>query len=145
MKRSPLKRGKALASRRRRAPLYDQDREAMLEWRRGRHVCHLCTRSQANGVLVDCHHVIPQRVIRRWVETRIHEGRDPVDDRPLLLRRLLWDRRNRMPLCRPHHDAVETRALVLTRDRVPGETWEFARELGLEWWLERFTDEETAA
>ena len=137
MKRSPLK-------RRRKAPLYDPDKEAMREWKRGVHVCALCTRSQENGVTVDCHHIVPQRVLRRWVDGKIHEGVYEAAERPLLLRRLLWDRRNRLPLCRPDHDAVESRKRVLTRDEVPAGAWEFAAELGLTWWLTRFTTEEAA-
>lgn len=104
-------------------------------------VCALCGEPQELGArAVDAHHVIPQRRIRSWVDEQVHDGAIKAADRPSTLRRLLSDPRNRIPLCRPCHDGVERRKIALSGDLIP-DAWSFAREIGMEWWLERFTEQ----
>jgi hypothetical protein len=117
MKRSELRRG-----RRRKAT----DRERSEAW--ARHAqskpCALC-----GSRLVQGHHVITQQELRRIARSK---GLD-VD-------RLLWDRRNCLALCQRHHDAHHSWSHRLTLDLVLAKcpkVAQFARELDLEWWLER--------
>lgn len=74
-----------------------------------------------SGGIFDAHHVIPQRVLKR--ELAMHD-RVPA----------LSDERNGVLLGRWHHSMAEARMRDLL---VPGSVWEFARDYGLEWFLER--------
>ena len=71
--------------------------------------------------LVDVHHIVPQRVIRREVE-------------PAFVIQALRDPRNGVPLRRWHHTMVEA---AMTRIALPDEAWAFAADFELVWYLER--------
>lgn len=81
----------------------------------------------------DPHHVLPQRVIRRYVRSL----RLPVEDAKRLLRSLLWDPRNGICLDRRCHDKHESGFRPVPRELIPAKAFQFARELGLDWWLEK--------
>lgn len=112
MKRTPLRRGRP---RRRTAG----ERAASAAWgTRGR--CEIPYDHECDG-RVENHHVIDQEKLR-------DVGRED----------LLWDPRNRLRVDnrthRRHTNAVER----IRRDALRPEHLEFAAELGLEWWIERF-------
>jgi hypothetical protein len=78
---------------------------------------------------LQAHHVTPQEKIREYART-LGAGR-------LVLRRLLWDKRNGLPLCRRCHD-LHTRAVTrVPLKLVPAGAVDFARELELDYLLER--------
>lgn len=135
MKRSPLRRGSLKRGRFRR--LYDPNEEARALYKKGMPlICAMCGATPKVGVPVDAHHVIPQRLIRRYVGGLGLDEADTI----LLLRRLLWDKRNRLPLDRRCHDMLERSQVRLSGDLVGEPMREFARELGLDWWLEKHTE-----
>jgi hypothetical protein len=53
------------------------------------------------------------------------------------LRRFLWDRRNRVPVCEHRHEQHTTGYRPIERDLLPSSVFEFAAEIGLGWWLDR--------
>jgi hypothetical protein len=55
-----------------------------------------------------------------------------------LLADALNDRRNGIPACRRHHDLLENAHVRLFRSDLPAEVHEFARDFGLEGWLDRY-------
>lgn len=102
------------------------DREASEAWARGVHGkgCIVCGARPSQG-----HHVITQQALRRHAA-----------DRDMDAQRLLWDRRNRVPVCAICHHAHHawTRRLPLSLvERHAPRVRQFARELGLEWLLDR--------
>lgn len=82
---------------------------------------------RSRGIL-DAHHVIPQRVIKRNVD-------------PELVTQALCDSRNGVMLARWHHDQVEA---AMTRILIPHQVMEFASDYGLMWWLENLADRQAA-
>lgn len=92
--------------------------------------CAVCGRRPSFG-----HHVIDQEELRKLARSR---GLD-VD-------RLLWDERNRLPVCEGCHHAHHRWLLrssptgriprAVLRRHCP-DVFAFAASLGLEWWLER--------
>lgn len=54
------------------------------------------------------------------------------------LGRLRWDQRNFMPLCQRHHSRHTGAFQRVPRHLLSAANWAFARELGLEWYLERY-------
>ena len=74
-----------------------------------------------SGAILDAHHVIPQRVLRRELPPGKRE-------------RALRDPRNGVLLGRWHHGMVEHAMRTLP---VPEHVEQFCREYGLEWWLTR--------
>lgn len=122
MKRSPLKRKTGLR-RGRRKPVGVIVADI---WRDGLHSqrCVVCdTRQNLDG-----HHAIPKRVL-----LRLGYG-DHV-----------MDKRNRVPVCRHDHESHESRHRPIRRDELPASVFDFATELGLEWYIERHYSEEVAA
>lgn len=101
------------------------------EWRDGieGQACAAC----GSHVNVQAHHIIARAELR---------------DRGLL--HLVWDTRNRLPLCAepaPNrcHDRHTCAFKRVPLAILPEAAWEFAREIGLEWYLERFYDEQAVA
>lgn len=89
------------------------------EWR----ACMCCG---ALKVRVEGHHTIKQQTIRREARSR-----------KLDVATWVWDPRNGVPLCERCHSRHS-----LAVERVPGyllpiRVWDFARDLGLEWALEK--------
>lgn len=122
MKRSPLKRKTPLRARRRK-PVGVIVADI---WRDGLHgercvVCH----TPRN---LDGHHAIPRRVLLR-----------------LGFGDYIMDKRNRVPVCRHDHESHENRHRPLLRAELPASVFEFAAELGLEWYLDRHYPAEVAA
>lgn len=142
MKRTPLARKSPLKRKteivrgeskrlRRRARRPSTNREAAEAWARGLRgqSCACCGRRPIFG-----HHVITQQQLRRHARA---QGLD--------LQALLWDERNRLALCEACHLGHHRSMLPtpsgrlrrgLLRQACPG-VFDFARELELEWWLER--------
>ena len=120
MKRSPLKRKTPLKrggwlKRGRRKPVgvivADIWREG---WETGR--CVVCgTRRNLDG-----HHAVPKRVLLR-----------------LGFFAYVMDKRNRVWVCRDDHESHENRHRPILRDELPASVFEFAAELGLEWYIDR--------
>jgi hypothetical protein len=61
------------------------------------------------------------------------------------LHRHLDDLRNRVPVCEHRHEQHTTRAKPIPRDVLPASVFEFAKELGLSWWIDRHYTAATAA
>lgn len=95
-------------------------------WREGIHECS-CVVCGARAHL-DGHHAIPRRVLVR-----------------LGFADYVMDKRNRVPVCRHDHESHENRHRPLRRDELPASVFEFAAELGLEWYLDRHYSAEAAA
>lgn len=87
-------------------------------WREGLHEerCVVC----GIGRNLDGHHAIPKRVLRR-----------------LGFGDYVMDKRNRVPACRHDHESHENRHRPIRRDELPASVFEFARDLCLEWYLDR--------
>jgi hypothetical protein len=87
---------------------------------------------------VQGHHVITQQQLR-IAASELNKD----------FERLRWDTRNRLPLCARHHAAHHSAFHRIPRDvleKACPKVFQFARELGLEWWLERtYGDQEAAA
>jgi 5-methylcytosine-specific restriction endonuclease McrA len=96
--------------------------------------CAQCGAKPKSGRLIQGHHVIKKQVLERrckelygdqWLEHYVH---------------IEWDRRNLLPLCerchRRHHDAFRRLPRQLIEEHCR-KINQFARELGLEWWLDR--------
>lgn len=123
MKRSPMKRRPGVK--------HQIDRQASEAWAKAARTktCALC---KAKGV--EGHHVITQQQLKAWAREQDRYGWQE------LFERVRWDRRNLLPLCQRHHDAHHNAshrlALRIVREACP-KIDQFARELGLGWWLER--------
>lgn len=95
-------------------------------WRDGLHRerCVVCgTRTRLDG-----HHAIARRHLIR-----------------LGLGDFIMDTRNRVPVCRPDHESHECAYRRIRRDELPASVFEFARELGLDYYLDRYYPAEVAA
>ena len=114
MKRSPLKRKTGLR-RGRRKPVGVIVADI---WREGLHgsKCVVCGTSRD----IDGHHAIPRRVLVR-----------------LGFGDYVMDKRNRVPICRHDHESHECRHRPIQRRELPASVFEFAAELGLEWYLDK--------
>lgn len=128
MKRTPLKRGKPLRSRRwhtypKPAAVIQRDL-----WREGLGRCALNMRGDhvCEGK-VRGHHLIAQHALRK---RGLHE--------------FLWDKRNRLAVCDAAHHRHHTRCAPLPRSVLPDSVFEFAEELGLLWLLEKTYPEDAA-
>jgi len=102
------------------------EREAAQAWASGNRAkrCARCGAANVQG-----HHIITrERLKQKAVELDV-----PAE-------RLLWDRRNRLWLCRRHHDAHHARTspipMTVLREHA-AKVFQFARELDLKPWLER--------
>lgn len=65
-------------------------------------------------------HIIPKQTLRRHG----HEDK-------------LWDPRNGLGACYKAHRRSDGAVERFPVERIPSEAWEYAREVDLEWWLER--------
>ncbi len=97
-------------------------RERLLRelWTRNLGHCKVCADGGCLGPIQGHHLITKQALKKRGLE--IH----------------LWDIRNRLAVCERRHDLHTRRIEPISRDLIPPEAWEFADELGLRWWLERF-------
>lgn len=77
---------------------------------------------------VEAHHVVTRQTLRKH-GLEIEE----------------WNVDNRMGLCERHHDRHHARSQPVQMELVPGVAVDFAFELGLEWWLERYYPADEAA
>lgn len=87
--------------------------------------CIGCTRPASTR-----HHVLPRQQIKRHCAGLRREM--SAARLKKLRKRLLADKRNLVPMCFPCHMAHENWSARLTRDQIPMQAWEFARDLG-EW------------
>jgi hypothetical protein len=101
-----------------------------------RYVCPGCgkTRSERD---MQAHHVVTQEAIRGYVNSL----RLPLNEALDLLRRLLWDRRNGLPVCRWCHERHTKAVKRLARSLLDSKAWQFAAELNLERHLTRYYTE----
>jgi hypothetical protein len=116
MKRTPLK-------RRHKRQIDRQASEAWAKHARAK-TCALCRSAAVEG-----HHVITQQALRQNAQANGYE-----------FERVRWDFRNCLPLCRRHHEAHHNAShrlsLRVVRKACP-KIDQFAREVGLAWFLER--------
>lgn len=132
--------------------------------------CVFATEGGCSGRL-QWHHVLPRKILKGRFSHGVMLvaglragalkcGRDPVtgsvfvefpDELPAgvplvlthrSLSKLIADERNKVEVCWHHHQQVEGPHLKLPAELVPASVWEFTRELGLDWWLERHFGEE---
>jgi hypothetical protein len=80
--------------------------------------------------IMDCHHLIRKN--------RLKQERRLIEASGRALEKVLEDPRNGVLVCRRHHDLLERALVVLRREELPVRVFEFASELGLEGWLERY-------
>lgn len=102
------------------------DREAAAAFRQlaYQRPCAICGTWHA----LEVHHLIPKRLLK----TEGHANR-------------LWDTANAMVLCRLCHARHENAFARIPAGRIPHEGWQFAQELGLDWYLERIYGAEDEA
>jgi len=112
VKRSALKRKTPLRTRRLKPAAVIQ---ADL-WREGLGPCVVCGATRN----IDGHHALPKGSLLR-------HG----------LSEYVMDKRNRVALCRFHHEQHHSRTVPLRRDLLPESVFEFAEETGLGWLLDR--------
>jgi len=119
MRRSALKRKRSVNGG---AITRGHSRERLLRelWAHNLGACKVCTDGECAGPIQGHHLITKQALKKRGLE--IH----------------LWDIRNRLPVCERRHDLHTRRIQVIPRDLIPVEAWQFADEIGLRWWLERF-------
>lgn len=96
--------------------------------------CGVCGATKRQRVTVRGHHVVRQQVLRRIAKAT---HRRTGEDYFTVEQRLLWDRRNLMPICDPCHEAHHppARSRRITRAevrRAAPQVEQFARELGRE-------------
>lgn len=85
--------------------------------------------------LLDPHHVISQRAIKRYMgQFRKHLDAEAWEAKLIAL---LYDARNGLCICRACHQRHEKRVKLIPRALVSVSAIEFARELDLEWMIER--------
>lgn len=96
---------------------------------------------------IDAHHVLPQRRIKQAfpfggalaagyvLPVRALEAVDP--SVAVSLDALLADARNGVPVCRRHHDRIESRRERLPRSLAPEDFDVFLATIGMGWWAER--------
>lgn len=83
---------------------------------------------------MDRHHIIRQQRVRQFVTTQTGD-RELAD-------LAVSDPRNIVNCCRFHHDLITNARII---QPIPPATWEFARDWGLSWALERDTERGLAA
>ena len=106
-------------------------------------VCGVGPRAPEQGkrrfVVLDPHHVIPQRYLRRYVASiKWADEREKETKAKTMLLALLYDPRNGICICRDCHEAHETAVRRIPREAVPLRALQFAREIDREWYIERF-------
>lgn len=128
MKRSELKRKSKLSAgtkplrAHRQNPVSAREREQRDAWASNLGPCMICPAEGAECAgPVQGHHAIDKRALKR-------RG----------LHRYLWDLRNRVPVCEWRHEQHTTRVKPIPRGLLPASVFEFAAELGLSWWVDRF-------
>jgi hypothetical protein len=93
--------------------------------------------ARCGGRRVQGHHVIAKQTLRQNAMQNGYE-----------YERVVWDARNLISLCErchgAHHAATHRLSLSFVRGACP-RIDQFAREVGLEWWLERTYPEREAA
>lgn len=101
-----------------------------------------------SGGIVDAHHLLPKRLLRKESPDREVirvPGRefDALERSYRPLDVALMDPRNGILVRRYHHDALEGRALAIPKELWPDDALAFARELGLEWWIDNMESRRT--
>jgi len=121
-RRAPLRAGAARLRRRPRAnPVSVAEQAAREAWKLDLGACVVCpAEGGACRGSVQGHHAIGKQTLKR-----------------LGLRRLLWDRRNRVPVCEHRHEQHTSGYRPIPRELLPASVFEFAEEVGLGWWLDR--------
>lgn len=129
MKRTPLKRGKALKrtamKRGRRKRMDATEKRARDLFERAVLAKGGCVMQERGSTDYcegghDAHHVIPKQALKGIFGLSREERME-----------LVWDARNGVPVCRRHHELLTTHARKLRPDQLPDETWIFAYEKGL--------------
>lgn len=88
-------------------------------------------------VAVEAHHIVYKRTLSNFL--------DLYDIEEYPLERQVTDPRNGLPLCRHCHDNHHNASQPIPRELIPEVAWDFARELRLDWWLERHYPKRRAA
>jgi hypothetical protein len=91
-------------------------------WREGLGPCAVCTveGGSCRGP-VQGHHIVSRQTLRRLGHLDF-----------------LLDKRNRLPVCEHRHEQHTTAYKPIPREALPVSVFEFAHELGLTWYLDRF-------
>lgn len=118
-RRTPLPRGKRLRAKPK--PVDEAARGLAGEWYRA--VVPATQRRTHQG-----HHVIPQQTLKNLFPNG-HGGRT--------LPQILWDPRNGMAVERRRHERHTSAHERIARSELPASVFEFAGELGLDWYLDR--------
>lgn len=97
--------------------------------------CLVCGQPGTRTDPLEAHHVLEARALKRAVSAVVGLTRE---ERDAMERKLLYDWRNGFAVHRSEHD-LHTRAIKrIPLSLLQPRHWAFARELGLEWRLERF-------
>lgn len=80
---------------------------------------------------VQGHHPLPQQHIKRYVKTQAHKRHLGKAEAALLLRSLLWDKRNRLGVCTHRHESHTNGTRPISGNLLHPDTWVFADALGL--------------
>lgn len=113
--------------------------------RHGRAECWLAQFAPVEGGLHACEgsriracHLIPKQEIKRTVHRKLTENAPSARAYELQLGSIVYDPRTAKPGCDRHHHLLDTaRKLKIPRRKLPAAVEEFAREHGLEAWLDR--------
>lgn len=149
MKRSPINRGSSQLKRTsslnrstKKRPLFD-DRLMCQEWhdhtiaqapKRGRHrVCPVCGVVPSETNPFEAHHVTTKEAIKKYVASLGLDAREAAER----LARLLWDFRNGLPCCQRCHTKHTMAKKRIPVSLVTRKHRQFAREIGLEYLIER--------
>jgi hypothetical protein len=91
-------------------------------WREGLGRCQVCpAEGKACRGRIQGHHVIEKKTLRR-------HGLDE----------FVWDKRNRLSVCEYRHEQHTSRYNPIPRSLVPQDALDFAREIGLDYVIERY-------
>lgn len=154
MKRSGIKRGSSqlkrtsslnrstLKAKPKKRPLFDE-REMRREWHdhviaqaptRGRHhVCPVCGVVPSQTNRFEAHHVTTKEAIKNYVDGLGLDAREAAER----LARLLWDFRNGLACCQRCHSRHTMAKKRISVRLVTRKHRQFARELGLEYLIDR--------
>jgi hypothetical protein len=149
-RRAPMKRTSRLhggafearvMSNLRRARPKRRDPGAGLQWRMGLGPCIVCpAEALAAGATCSCASEPSSSCMVHGICVGPVQGHHAIEKQALKrrgLHRFLDDLRNRVPVCEHRHEQHTSRVKPIPRELLPSSVFEFARELGLTWWLDK--------
>lgn len=119
--KSPLTRTRFMSSRRKRVRT-TAERLAQQAWKDAVGACMVCPAEGGSCVgPVQGHHAVSKQALKK---------------RGLFA--YLWDLRNKVDVCEHRHEQHTSGFKPIPRDLLPPAVFEFAGDVGLRWWLDRF-------